>query len=203
VLFRSKSYIDRKNPHALIEAISRVRAARPYADHQFVLKVGTPGENPVALERFKEALAPHRRHVVLIEGVLTENEIKNLIRVGDAFVSLHRAEGFGFGPGEAMYFGRPVVATGFSGNMEYMTPDTALLVKHVLVPVKEGQYPHAAGQVWADPDVDQAAAHMIALLDDPAAGRALGARASAHVRTRFSHRACGLRYAARLAELTR
>jgi glycosyltransferase involved in cell wall biosynthesis len=200
--FDLSSYIERKNPFALLEAMGKVRKARPYADFQVVLKMGSPHTNPPAVSRFLEALEPHRRHAVLIEKVLTSNEAKSLIRLGDAYVSLHRAEGFGFSPGEAMFYGRPVVATGFSGNMEYMTPETALLVDYKLIPVLEGQYPHATGQVWADPDVDQAAAHMIRLLDDPEAGRALGARASAHVRTRFSHRACGLRYKQRLDEIS-
>jgi hypothetical protein len=84
-----------------------------------------------------------------------------------------------------------------------MTPETALLVHSRMTLVQEGQRPRASRQAWAEPDVEQAAAHMIKLLDDPDGGRALGARASAHVRTHFSQRACGLRYAARLAELAR
>lgn len=200
--FDLTSHIERKNPFALLDAMGRVRAARPFAEFQVVLKLGNPSADPAAGARFKAALEPHCRHALLIDGVLDGDEVKSLVRLGDAFVSLHRAEGFGFGPGEAMYFGKPVVATAFSGNMEYMTPETAMLVDYKLISVQEGQYPHAAGQVWADPDVEQAAAHMVRLLDDPDAGRALGARASAHVRTHFSRRSCGLRYAARLAELS-
>jgi glycosyltransferase involved in cell wall biosynthesis len=197
--FDLTSHIERKNPFALLDAVALVRAARPYTDFQVVLKLGSPHADPAAVARFREALGPHRQHAVLVDQVLDNAEVKSLVRLSDAFVSLHRAEGFGFGPGEAMYFGKPVVATGYSGNMEYMTPETALLVDYTLIPVAEGQYPHAAGQVWADPDVEQAAACMIKLLDDPDGGRALGARASAHVRTHFSLRACGLRYGARLA----
>jgi glycosyltransferase involved in cell wall biosynthesis len=192
--FDLTSYVERKNPFALLDAVAKVRAARPFAEFQVVLKLGSPGADPAAAARFHEVLKPHRRHALLIDRVLPHHEVKSLVRLADAFVSLHRAEGFGFGPGEAMYFGKPVVATGFSGNMEYMTPETALLVGHRLIPVAAGQYPHAEGQVWAEPDVEQAAAHMIRLLDDPAGGQALGARASAHVRTHFSSRACGLRY---------
>jgi glycosyltransferase involved in cell wall biosynthesis len=199
--FDLTSYIERKNPFALLAAVARVRAARPFADFQVVLKLGNPKADPPAAARFQAALEPHRRHTLLIDGTLDSDEVKSLVQVGDAFVSLHRAEGFGFGPGEAMYFGKPVVATAFSGNMEYMTPETALLVDYTLIPVREGEYPHATGQVWADPDVEQAAAQMIGLLDNPDGGRTLGARASAHVRTHFSQRACGLRYAACLSSL--
>jgi glycosyltransferase involved in cell wall biosynthesis len=197
------SFAERMNPGALLDAVDRLRAARPFAEFQVVVRLGSPGADPATTNRLKAGLEPHRRQVLLVDSPLSSDEVTSLVRVGDAFVSLHRAEDFGFGAGEAMYFGKPVVATGFSGNLDYMTPETALLVGATTVPVPEGQCPHAAGQVWADPDVEHAAAHMIRLLDDPEGGRALGARASAHVRTRFSQRACGLRYAARLAELAR
>jgi glycosyltransferase involved in cell wall biosynthesis len=196
--FDLTSYIDRKNPFAVLSAFSKVREARPYADVQLVLKVNNKGADSAGFDRFRAAVAPHKHHTIVIDRTLTDNEVKNLVRVGDAFVSLHRSEGFGLGLGEAMYFGKPVVATGYSGNMDFMGADTARIVGHSLVPVREGQYPHAERQVWAEPDVDEAARHMIGLLDDPEAGHELGARASAHVRTAFSLRACGLRYLSRI-----
>jgi hypothetical protein len=76
-----------------------------------------------------------------------------------------------------------------------------MLVDYRLVPVPPDAYPHAEDQHWAEPDLDQATARMIELIDDPAAGRALGARGSRSVRTGFSYRAVGLRYARRLAEI--
>lgn len=201
--FDLTSYIERKNPFALLSAFAKLRARRPYADVQLVMKANNKHVDPAAFSRFLSAVRPFERHALVIDHTLSDNEVKGLVRAGDAFVSLHRAEGFGFGLAEAMYFGKPVVATAYSGNVDYMTPETSHLVPYRLVPVQEGQYPFSAGQVWAEPDVDEAAAHMIALVDDPAGGRALGARASAHVRDHFSLRACGLRYAARLEEAGR
>lgn len=196
--FDLTSYIERKNPFDLLSAFAKVRAARPFADLQLVLKVNNKAADAAGFTRFLAALEPHRRHALVIDRTLRDNEVKSLVRVSDAFVSLHRSEGFGLGLGEAMYYGKPVVATGYSGNMDFMTDHTACVVGHSLVPVREGEYPHAAGQVWAQPDVDEAARHMIRLVDDPGAGREIGARASAHVRTHFSLRACGLRYLSRL-----
>jgi glycosyltransferase involved in cell wall biosynthesis len=204
-LFDLASLGERMNPQALVDVVDRLRTARPFTEFQVVVRLGDPEADPSAAARFKAGLEPHRRQVLLVESPLSGDEAASLVRVGDALVSLHRAEDFGFGPGGAMYFGKPVVATRFSGNLEYMTPETALLVDATMIPVRQGQGqgPHAAGLAWADPDLDQAAALMVRLLDDPDGGRALGARASAHVRTHFSPRACGLRYAARLAELAR
>jgi glycosyltransferase involved in cell wall biosynthesis len=203
LFFDFTSFIDRKNPFGVLAAFAKLRAARPLADVQLVIKVGSKHAAPSAHARLLEALEPHGRHAVLIDRTLDDDEVKSLIAAGDAFVSLHRAEGFGFGPAEAMYFGKPVIATGYSGNMDYMTADTACLVNYSLVPVREGQYPHAAGQVWAEPDLDEAATRMIRLVDEPERGREIGARASSHVRTYFSLRAAGLRYASRLDEISR
>ena len=71
------------------------------------------------------------------------------MRCCDCFLSLHRSEGFGRGPAEAMFFGKPVIATGWSGNMDYMAPGTAFPVRYRLLPVGRGAYPFADGQVWA------------------------------------------------------
>lgn len=201
--FDLTSYIDRKNPFALLSAFAKLRAARPLADVQLVIKANHKRAHPDGFARLLAALEPFGGHARIVDRTLTDDEVKGIVRVGDAFVSLHRSEGFGFGPAEAMYFGRPVVATAYSGNVDYMTPETAHLVPYTLVPVREGQYPYGAGQVWAEPDVDAAAARMIELVDDPARGREMGARASAHVRTHFSLRAAGLRYASRLEQIGR
>ncbi len=201
--FDLTSFIERKNPFSLLSAFAKLRNARPFADVQLVIKANNKHADPAAFSRFCAAVEPFGRHARIIDRVLTHNEVKSLVTVGDAFVSMHRSEGFGFGLAEAMYFGKPVVATAYSGNVDYMTPDTTHLVPYTPVPVREGQYPHGVGQVWAEPDVDVAAARMIELVDDPARGRELGARASAHVRTHYSLRATGMRYAARLEQIGR
>lgn len=201
--FDVTSYIERKNPFAVISAFARLCALRPYAPIVLVIKVGSKSADPGATARLLQALAPIQRRVVLIDHMLTDNEAKNLVRCCDSFVSLHRAEGFGFGLIEAMYFGKPVVATAYSGNLDFMTADTACLVDYELVAVEEGQYPHGQGQVWAEPNVDQATAYMLRLCDDRDFGRRVGSRASARVRTDFSYRAAGLRYVQRIEDLIR
>jgi glycosyltransferase involved in cell wall biosynthesis len=100
-----------------------------------------------------------------------------------------------------MLLGKPVVATGYGGNLEFMNETNSCLVRYELIDVQEGQYPCARGQVWADPDVDHAAYYMLKLLDDRDYGRKLGEIASRHIRTHFSYRAIGLKYKNRLEEI--
>jgi len=104
----------------------------------------------------------------------------------DCYVSLHRAEGYGLTLAEAMAAGRPVIGTAYSGNLEFMTADTSVLIPYELVPVPFGCDPYPPTAVWADPDIEVAAQSMRTMASDPAAARALGARARAHIASRHA-----------------
>jgi glycosyltransferase involved in cell wall biosynthesis len=199
--FDIASYAQRKNPYAGLSAFRRLLELRPLAQVDFVIKLNNArfaGRENEDYAKLLEVLAPFRERVHLIDQVLTDNEIQNLIRCCDSFLSLHRSEGFGRGMAEAMYFGKPVIATGYSGNEDFMTPETTLVVDYRLVPVPPDAYPYGEGQHWAAADVEQAAHHMVRLIDNPAWGRALGRQASQLIRRDFSSLAVGLRYRARV-----
>ena len=87
-------------------------------------------------------------------------------------MSLHRAEGFGLAMAEAMWLGKPVIATGYSGNLDFMTAENSLLVDYQLVPIGRGRRPYPADGEWADPDIEHAASLMRQVFDDPDAARA-------------------------------
>ncbi len=107
----------------------------------------------------------------------------------DCYVSLHRAEGFGFGMLEAMQLGRPVIATAYSGNMEFCTPDNCYLVDYDLVAVERGEYPGVErGSVWADPKIASAAAAMREALYNRDETARRGKCAAQYVKKNFSHR---------------
>lgn len=199
--FDGRSYMARKNPQAVVECFRRLVTAQPYARTTLVIKLHGGETAPVALQSFLRDLADLAGRVVVLEATMQEGQVHNLIRDCDAFVSLHRAEGFGLGLAEAMYLGKPVIGTAWSGNMDFMTAANSHLVPYALVPVPDGAYPHADGQEWAEPDLDAATAAMLALVDDPHAAKALGAKASRDIRTGHSYRAAGLRYAKRLVEI--
>ena len=81
----------------------------------------------------------------------------SLTALCDCYVSLHRAEAFGLAMAEAMWFGKPVIATGYSGNLDYMTARTARLVEHRLVAIGPAHGPLPADGRWAEPDIEHAA----------------------------------------------
>lgn len=178
VVFDHFSVTERKNPVGAIEAFRRAFA---------------PGEGPVLVVKSMNAARrwPQHQHVVaaasgrddivLWDEHLSRDDHMAFIRGVDALVSLHRSEGLGLHLAEAMWLGTPVVATRYSGNLDFTDDDCALLVDATLTPVVRGEGVYPPEARWADPDLDRAAAAMRRLVDDPA----LGARLAAAARERM------------------
>lgn len=114
-------------------------------------------------------------NIKLIDRYFTKNTINSLIRLSDCYVSLHRAEGFGLGIAEAMYYGKPVIATAYSGNMEFTNENNSYLVKYNLVEVDDNYGLIKKGNVWAEPDIDHAAHLMRYVYENRDAARIVGA----------------------------
>lgn len=200
--FDLRSYTSRKNPQAILEAFHRLNRQRPDANTALVIKVNGADIAPDEYKRLQEAVADIADRVILIGHTMSDNEVKNLVRCCDCFVSLHRSEGFGRGIAEAMYLEKPVIATGYSGNMDFMAEGTCFAVGFDLVPVGKGAYPYWENQIWADPSVDEAVGHMVRLVDTPELGYAIGKKAGLHLRTKFGLRTTGMRYMRRLQAIT-
>lgn len=196
-----RSYATRKNPQAVVRAFRNLLALHPFSKAHLVIKVNGVDRNPEAFHQISRELADLEDHVTLFQKVMTNNEVKNLVRCCDCFVSLHRSEGYGLGIAEAMVLGKPVIATAFSGNMGFMIPDASYGISYDLVPLRAGDYPHYHDQVWAEPDWEKASSCMATLIDDPEKGRTIGKRASSHMRSEFSYRRIGLNYLNRLAAI--
>jgi glycosyltransferase involved in cell wall biosynthesis len=88
-----------------------------------------------------------------------------------------------------MAVARPVIATGYSGNLEFMTPDTSVLIPYEIVPVALGSGPYPSTARWAEPSVESAADAMRAMASDRTAAALLGARGRAHIERHHSAKA--------------
>ena len=133
--------------------------------------------------------------------MLTRDDTLALLDLADCYASLHRAEGLGLGLAESMLMGKPVVATNYSGNLDFMTADTAYLVDYDLVPVGPGVDPYPEDAVWAEARIDHAASLMRRIYDDPDAARATGRRGQAHARALLHPEKFGAKMLARLARI--
>jgi glycosyltransferase involved in cell wall biosynthesis len=197
--FDFSSYATRKNPRAVIEAFRR--AFEPdRRDVLLLIKTMAQDWHRGELEALRAEVAEDAR-MRLIDGVLSPWEIAGLVDCCDSFVSLHRSEGFGRGMAEAMALGKAVIATNYSGNTDFMTVSNSCPIDYTLVPVAEGEYPHHDGQVWADPDVEQAAHAMRKLVLDPHHARLIGSRARQHIERGWGPAAVGTRMIQRLRDL--
>jgi glycosyltransferase involved in cell wall biosynthesis len=113
-------------------------------------------------------------------------------------VSLHRAEGFGYTMAESMWAAKPVIATSYSGNLDYMTERNSYLVDYRLVPIGPGHAPYPPYGVWAEPDVDHAARLMREVFDEREEALRRGRVAAVDIRASHSPEAAGRIMAERL-----
>ncbi|SFM08800.1 glycosyltransferase [Rugamonas rubra] len=201
--FDLNSSARRKNPQACVQAFLAAfpRTGRDALDAErvgLVIKVHPPAAPEPEWQALK-ALHANDPRIHLIERTLDKGDLLALCHSCDCFISLHRAEGFGRGIAEAMLLGKPVIATGYSGNLAFTDQDNALLVPYALTPLRAGDYPFGEGQCWAEADVAAAARLMRQVLAEPAATALRAARGRATVVRRHGAGVVGAAYAAALA----
>ncbi len=187
-VFGYYSGVARKNPLGAIEAFRR--AFGPGEGASLVVKCIDEDAHPEEHAALLAAAAEHP-DVYVLPGYISRDAMDALVQRSDAVVSLHRAEGFGFTPAEAMACAKPVIATAYSGNLDYMTDDNSLLVPAGLVPIGAHGGPYPPDGEWAEPDLDIAARHMRRIVAEPEFGRRLGERAARDLAARFSTDAAG------------
>lgn len=199
-VFDMLSIIERKNPFGLIEAYRR--AFEPcFKDTTLVIKVTKLDEFPQYQKPLREAIASVSG--ILLGGYLDRRDLDGLFNVCDAYVSLHRSEGFGLTMAEAMCLGKPVIATAYSANMDFMTVANSYPVEYRLVELERDYGPYRKGEVWADPDIDHAAALMRRVFENRDEAAQKGARAAADMRRLYSPEAVAQRIIQRLQYIAR
>ncbi len=187
-MFDFFSTLKRKNPLGLIDAFKR--AFSPGEGPQLVLKSFNGDYKPDRLAEVERAAAEHP-DIHVIDRYVTGGEKGALVAACDCYVSLHRAEGFGLTLGEAMVLGKPVIATNFSGNTDFMTAENSYLVDWSRTTVGEGGDNYPADGHWAEPDLDHAAARMREVWEDTDAARERGGRAREEILRDWSLEAVG------------
>jgi glycosyltransferase involved in cell wall biosynthesis len=203
--FDSFSYVERKNPLAVVRAF---KAAFDKENIEASLIIKTCNRSrvsnafQVSVWRAIDDLIQDDPRIRVIDETFTYEQILSLKLACDCYVSLHRAEGFGFGMLEAMQLGRPVIATAYSGNMDFCTPENSYLVDYDLISVGYDEYLGVErGSVWADPNIASAAAAMRSAVSNRDEAAKKGARASQFVKNNFSIQAISNRYRYRLNEI--
>ena len=187
-MFDFRSVFDRKNPLGVIEAFRTAFA--PGSGASLVIKCINHADDADGFERLCRAAAEHP-DIRIIARYETVDRKNAMLASCDCYVSLHRAEGFGLSLAEAMALGKPVIATAYSGNLDFMSEANSYLARYQLRAVGEGNHPYPAAAQWADPDLAHAAELMRSVFDRPEDARGRGRQAATDIARTHSPDAAG------------
>lgn len=190
-LFDVHSIVARKNPQGAIDAFKSAFDPNDRNVH-LVVKVNNADED--ALETLRRSIAD-QPNISILDRVLTRRETNGLFQSCDVLVSLHRAEGFGLPPAEAMWLGKPVIATNYSGNTDFMNESNSLLIPYRLVKIGADQGPYDKDASWAEPDLEAAATAMRRISADRQLYETIGRAAWTSARAQLAPAVVGRRIA--------
>ena len=179
------SSMERKNPQGVIKAFKLAFEDRDNSPKLIVKTMN--GATHLGQLKILGDLVGGDLRIEIRDDYLTQEEMRGLIRSSDCYISLHRAEGLGLGLAEAMYMGKPTIATAYSGNMEFMNDFNSMLVPYQLAPVPAGAYPNEKDQMWAEPNIEIAAEKMLQILSDTALREERGRNATLYMRENHSY----------------
>ena len=148
------SYVARKNPKAALDAFLM---AFPSHQKNVELIIKIKGDGDLGLRNHLASCASKDSRIKVIDGELGRDKISDLINKCNIFLSMHRSEGFGFGPAEAMASGKIVVATEYGGVTDFLNTFTGYPISYKMVPIQEGEYIYSDNQMWEEPSVQHAA----------------------------------------------
>ena len=194
------SVLERKNAVGLIEAFKRAFA--PGEGPALLIKTINADKRILEMEKLLFAAADHP-DIIIRDGYVSALEKNTLAARCDCYVSLHRSEGFGLTLAEAMALGRPAIATGYSGNLEFMTPQNSILCSYTTRKIGPGAEPYPAGSQWAEPDTNEAAALMRRVYFHPEEANARATKALSDLERFHSPAAAGKVISERLALIRR
>ena len=182
------STIERKNPEGILKAFSKSFKNEKHV--RLLIKISHSDKHKKKYHAFIDEIEKNgiQDQVFLVDALLTKNEFMSYLNSTDCYVSLHRSEGMGLGMLEAMALGKPVIATRYGGNLDFMTEDNSMLVDFQLKSLKEDALPYKKGWFWADPELDDASAYMSSLVHNRQIGEHIGKKAKKSIQNRYQPR---------------
>ncbi len=198
-MFDFESFCARKNPEGLIAAFRE--AFQTESNVTLVIKTAHSKRHLADLKQLQ--ILSQGSNIILLDEVMSKDQIHSLLYHADCYVSLHRCEGYGLTIAEAMSFGKPVIATGYSGNMDFMTAENSYPVGYELVEIDRDYGPYRKGWVWAEPDLKQAARLMRYVYEHPEEAVVKGLAAKAHIIKYFSPDVIQAAYQKRLDHISK
>ena len=182
-MFDYFSVFHRKNPLDLVSA--HIMAFPDQLGPKLVIKSINGELNRNQHDQLKDAVSG-RNDIIIVDSYLSREQLHSLLNECQTYISLHRSEGYGLTIAEAMSLGKPVIATAYSGNLDFMKSDNSILVPFKFVPVGNQAFPYPEDSRWAQPDIEFAANAMRELSADESLRTRLGSKAKADVTSEFT-----------------
>lgn len=197
-VFDFASVFERKNPAAVIEAFNEA-----FGEDDKVMLVLKSTNGEICADELKKLkkFVGNSANIKIINGFWDKADVRSLIANCDCYVSLHRAEGFGLTMAEAMFYGKPTIATAYSANTDFMNVNNSFLVRYELKTLDEDFGHYKKGNVWAEPDIRHAARLMRRVFENPEKAREIGAKAAADVKMNLSPEKIGEKMKRRLEHI--
>lgn len=194
-IFDSLSTTIRKNPEATIESFIKVFNNDP----ESVLIVKTHN-----LERSKDAQKALEKYnnipnIIIINEHFSKEKLHSLIQKSDVLISLHGSEGFGLTMAEAMSYGKVVVGTGYSGNLDFMNVNNSFLIQYDFIKTSNTKGLIAEGLTLARPNIEDAVEKLKYIKDNFNALGNIKNNAEAQIRENFSTESIGNLFKIRLS----
>ena len=185
----------------LLSSQGRSPNTHPLSERVALLIKTFPPRNFNPERNWLQLRAQEDQRIHVLEAHLERGALLAMFGCCDAFLSLHRSEGFGRGLAEALQLGLDVIATDYGGNTDFCTGPLAHPVRHQLIPVLNGEYMYHRGQHWAQ----ASSTHAAELMQQVAARRLEQGPPKPELvdsyRERFDPAVCGARYRLRLEAL--
>ena len=198
--FDFMSVMKRKNPLGLIEAFSSAFAE---GEGPMLVIKAINGDKRLPERNMLRDAVRKRSDIVLIDEYFTKVETSTLTSLADCYVSLHRSEGLGLTISEAITLGRPVIATGYSGNLDFLSDTNSFIVPGVRTKVGEGAEGYSPEAMWMEPNVTEAARYMRYVYENQAEAAQKGLRAQEEILSAFDVASCGAIMKGRLEQIWR
>ena len=196
-IFDFYSIFERKNPLAIIQAFNI--AFKDNEDVRLVIKCTNGDKFPT--ENKKLVNSCQKNNITLLNEYFSREDISILMATCDCYVSLHRGEGLGLTIAEAMYAKKPVIATHYGGNTDFMNLNNSYPVKYRLVNLEKDYQPYEKGSIWAEPDIFHASDLMKHVFENQNEAKKMGLKAYEDVKNQLNFNIVGLEISKRLESI--
>jgi len=198
-IFDFLSIFERKNPLGVIEAFKKI--FKETENISLIIKCTNGARFPTQYKKLSNEC--NQKNIHLLGEHMTKDDLYSLIETSDCYVSLHRSEGFALTIAEAMYAGKPVIATEYGGNSDFMNTKNSFPVKYKITKIDDDYGPYKKGNEWAEPDIEHASTMMRYVFEHKEESKKIGFKAKDDLKQNFSLNKIGIEISKRIQNINK